>query len=381
MADKKAELAMKKAEELDKELDEHIEFLKKKCGGKKRETGFTEENWEQEIEKVPALMTRAPTQEEIDNNVALSALQALKYEDEDPIGKTEAYKEDGNYEYKKKQFHKAIAAYTEGIKVKCDNVELNAILYTNRATAHFSLGNNRSALNDATVAWKLQPTYMKAIVRGASACVELKNYEEALKWCERGLAIEPKNAKLLELRAKSITEQKRVSRDRRKALLKEKKGKALAETLLSEVKERGVHLEHDSDLALSVSDGGLDVKVCLDADGILHWPVMFVYPEFNETDFISSFCENDGLSDHLYAMFDAESPSWDTERKYQVASIEIYFEDASCEKLCLVQNSSRLGDVLSDSRLLVKQRTPSFIILSKKSSFRTSFLQRYTVEL
>ena len=47
MADKKAELAMKKAEELDKELDEHIEFLKKKCGGKKRETGFTEENWEQ----------------------------------------------------------------------------------------------------------------------------------------------------------------------------------------------------------------------------------------------------------------------------------------------------------------------------------------------
>lgn len=42
----------------------------------------------QEIEKVPALMTRAPTQEEIDNNVALSALQALKYEDEDPIGKT-----------------------------------------------------------------------------------------------------------------------------------------------------------------------------------------------------------------------------------------------------------------------------------------------------
>lgn len=172
-----------------------------------------------------------------------------------------------------------------------------------------------------------------------------------------------------------------MSRDRRKALLKEKKEKALAETLLSAVKERGVHLEHDSDLALSVSDGGLDVKVCLDADGILHWPVMFVYPEFNETDFISSVCENDRLSDHLYAMFDTESPSWDTERKYQVASIEIYFEDASCGKLCLVQNNSRLGDVLSDSRLLVKQRTPSFIILSKKSSFRTSFLQRYTVEL
>ena len=33
-------------------------------------------------------MTRAPTQEEIDNNPALAALQALKYEHEDPVGKS-----------------------------------------------------------------------------------------------------------------------------------------------------------------------------------------------------------------------------------------------------------------------------------------------------
>ena len=32
-------------------------------------------------------MTKVPTQEEIDNNPALSALQAIKYQDEDPIGK------------------------------------------------------------------------------------------------------------------------------------------------------------------------------------------------------------------------------------------------------------------------------------------------------
>ena len=54
-----------------------------------------------------------------------------------------------------------------------------------------------------------------------------------------------------------------------------------------------MHLEHESDLATSVSDGGLDVKVQMDAGGVLSWPVMFVYPEYNETDFISSFCEDD----------------------------------------------------------------------------------------
>ena len=54
--------------------------------------------------------------------------------------RAEAYKEDGNYEYKRKNFKEAIAAYTEGIKIKCDDAGLNAILYTNRATSQFYLG-------------------------------------------------------------------------------------------------------------------------------------------------------------------------------------------------------------------------------------------------
>ena len=52
-------------------------------------------------------------------------------------------------------------------------------------------------------------------------------------------------------------------------------------------------MEHQDDLTRSISDGGLDVKVHLDTDGVLHWPVLFVYPEFNQTDLISSFNEND----------------------------------------------------------------------------------------
>ena len=54
--------------------------------------------------------------------------------------RAEAYKDDGNIQYKKKQFKKAIKNYTEGIKIKCENNKLNAILYTNRATAHSYLG-------------------------------------------------------------------------------------------------------------------------------------------------------------------------------------------------------------------------------------------------
>ncbi|CAH3159462.1 unnamed protein product [Porites evermanni] len=375
MADKRADLAAKNAAELDRELDEYIESLKKKADGKLRKPEVTEENWQEEFEKVPAFMTKTPTQEEIDSNPALAALQALKYEDDDPVAKAEAYKEDGNYAYKNKKFHDAIVAYTEGIKAKCKNVELNAILYTNRATAQWCLGNYRSAINDATVARKLQPTYMKAILRGASACVEVQRYDEALKWCDDGLAIEPENKKLLDLRNKSVTEQKRVQRDQRKAMMKEKKEKSKVEALLSAVKDRGVHLEHQDDLTRSISDGGLDVKVHLDTDGVLHWPVLFVYPEFNQTDLISSFNENDRISDHLHTMFEVESPPWDVEKKYKPESLEVYFEDASSEKLCLVKNNKCLKDVLSDSSVFNHVASIYADFLEQKKAFTKERVQ------
>ena len=56
------------------------------------------------------------------------------------LARAEAYKEDGNIQYKKRQFKTAIKNYTEGIKIKCEDSKLNAILYTNRATSHSYLG-------------------------------------------------------------------------------------------------------------------------------------------------------------------------------------------------------------------------------------------------
>lgn len=50
------------------------------------------------------------------------------------------YKEDGNYQFQKKEYHLAIKAYTEGIKQKCEKTDLNAVLYSNRAAAHFHIG-------------------------------------------------------------------------------------------------------------------------------------------------------------------------------------------------------------------------------------------------
>ena len=54
----------------------------------------------------------------------------------------EVNKNQGNEEYRKRDFINAIHFYTEGIKVNCKDEELNAQLYSNRAIANFKLGKN-----------------------------------------------------------------------------------------------------------------------------------------------------------------------------------------------------------------------------------------------
>ena len=55
--------------------------------------------------------------------------------------RAEAYKDDGNHEFKKKRYDIAVDNYTEGIKCRCPDREMNAILYTNRAAAQYHRGN------------------------------------------------------------------------------------------------------------------------------------------------------------------------------------------------------------------------------------------------
>ena len=52
----------------------------------------------------------------------------------------DVYSNEGNEAFKKGDFINAIHFYTRGIKVNCNEKELEAKLYNNRAIAHFKLG-------------------------------------------------------------------------------------------------------------------------------------------------------------------------------------------------------------------------------------------------
>ena len=52
----------------------------------------------------------------------------------------ELFKNDGNDEFRKKDFRNAIFLYTKGIKVDCKDQDLKTKQQNNRAIAHFNLG-------------------------------------------------------------------------------------------------------------------------------------------------------------------------------------------------------------------------------------------------
>ncbi|XP_066016118.1 tetratricopeptide repeat protein 28-like [Pocillopora verrucosa] len=131
--------------------------------------------------------------------------------DEDTLRATaDFHRNQGNEAFKKGDFIDAIHFYTKGIKVNCNEKELKAKLYNNRAIAHLKLGNHQDSLRDVEAAIELMPTSLKAIMRGAIACVKLKRFKEAITWCDKGLAvsfqIDNNNRILLSLRLQSLRE-------------------------------------------------------------------------------------------------------------------------------------------------------------------------------
>ncbi|KAL2772483.1 tetratricopeptide repeat protein 4 isoform 2 [Daubentonia madagascariensis] len=199
--------------------------------------GFHENQWEEEFEKVPLFMKKAPSEIDPKENPDLACLQSIIFDEErSPEEQAKTYKDEGNDYFKEKDYKKAVISYTEGLKKKCADPDLNAILYTNRAAAQYYLGNFRSALNDVSAARKLKPCHLKAIVRGALCHLELKHFAEAVKWCDEGLQIDAKEKKLLEVRAKADKLKRTEQRDVRKAKLKEKKEQDQNEALLQAIK-------------------------------------------------------------------------------------------------------------------------------------------------
>ncbi|GAB1601657.1 tetratricopeptide repeat protein 4-like [Argonauta hians] len=374
-------------ERVEEEFDSFLDEMLKKSDKR------TPETESKSIEEIIAELQSHPAfVKEIDPSKplhpAVEALQCLKYEDEDPVRKADSFKEEGNYLFRKKEYRTAVDNYTEGIKVYAPDKLLNATLYCNRAASNYQLGNFGYALLDCILACKFKEGYLKAFIRGSQCCIELKKFTESIKWCDAGLKLEPENEKLAALKDKSLKLKKVQDRDMRKQQLQEKKQNVLETKLFDEIHKRHIKLKKDKESdrnVLSLSDlegcNPAGAKVHLDDAGVLHWPVLFMYPQYNQTDFIESFCENNCFADHIEEMFgNGASTPWDEENLYIPANIEVYYEDANTESLYRIPAEKTLLEALQHEKYTVVGGTPAFILLASNSKFKAEFLKHYTLK-
>lgn len=260
------------------------------------------------------------------------------------------YKEQGNQFVKmgRKHYADAVDCYTKAIAQISPPSAANpdaSVLFANRAHVNLLLGNHRRALDDAEEAVRLSPSNIKAHYRAAKAALALDLLPEAASFCRRGLEQDPANEDLKKFLAQ--VEAQRCERDRRRA--KVAKAVSAAKDLAAAIEKRKLRLAKAAYQELT----GVK-KPKLDEQGMLHWPVLLLYPEVMSSDFIEDFPETDMFSQHLDLMFSANSPPlpWDERHAYTREAIELYCEAGTGTPLSKSEILKHLLEGTVDARSL-----------------------------
>ncbi|KAI3466052.1 hypothetical protein Pfo_022715 [Paulownia fortunei] len=83
----------------------------------------------------------------------------------------------GNDLFKSERFTEACSAYGEGLRLDPSN----SVLYCNRAACWYKLGQWELSVDDCNQALRIQPNYIKALLRRASSNSKLERWSEAVR--------------------------------------------------------------------------------------------------------------------------------------------------------------------------------------------------------
>lgn len=265
--------------------------------------------------------------------------------------------------------------YTEGIKIKCNDPETNASLYNNRAACHWHLKNYRSSLYDSERAITFNPEHTKARLRAARSAFEISKYDICIQHCEK-LKNDKEVVELINLAKKKKLIQERDERKEKRIVNKKDEER---DAIIKMIVERGIRVSNcddEDDLDLSKLEPCLpdsqDSMVHIE-NGILKWPVLLMYPEYQMTDVVKGCPENVSLLSQLEQLFPAP---WDVNIKYSINTVNVYFE--GYDKMPHVIDPKKdLGDLLVTKYFELKAGTPAFFILPRGSVIESRFLESY----
>uniref|UniRef100_A0A0K8W5J3 Tetratricopeptide repeat protein 4 n=1 Tax=Bactrocera latifrons TaxID=174628 RepID=A0A0K8W5J3_BACLA len=368
------------AAKLDEELDAFIDGLEKK----RYEEGWPEDRWQEEMDKHPFFMKKAP-QPGDDVHPMFEGLQKLKYDPEENTAEELAlnYKDDGNFYMKHKKFRTAIYSFSEGLKAKCDKPEIKSVLYNNRSAAHYFLKNYRSALIDAQKALEYNAEYAKSRWRAAQCAFNLDKFELCTQLCEELLKRDANHNDARELLKRNKTKKLEIERDQRKEAAEAKKRIVSFQRLTEALKTRGIKFD-DLKNNKPITEELLrpkflpleDHPVHLDSDNeTLVWPTAFSYPEFLFSDFQQQLSEDVVMEDCINDMFKEPLPC-DKSHSYRSGNLNIYYENRKVGCVHKVDLNKTIKEILNEKGFFVTGGSLLFYVVPKNSQVEREFVNQ-----
>lgn len=274
------------------------------------------QNIAQEMSQIPLFMTELP--ENAEDNIQLQALQQLLYEGT-PEEVANNFREQGNERYgeaiKEREtkrrsvlFRDAIMFYGKGLDQDDITDELSIALLLNRAAANMSLQNYGLVKKDCLRVLEKDVGNAKARMRLVNAYLSLGQLEEAEECLEGMPNLEEGSSALSE-------------REKLRAKLAEKRSKQRTTTTTSPIDialtSRGLtRLVGVEKHILSELPSMTNVpSATLLPNGMLVFPVILLYPQYGESDFIQYWEEGVTIREQLECVFESRAP-WDIHNLY-----------------------------------------------------------------
>uniref|UniRef100_A0A7R9Y8L8 Cns1/TTC4 wheel domain-containing protein n=1 Tax=Pinguiococcus pyrenoidosus TaxID=172671 RepID=A0A7R9Y8L8_9STRA len=283
------------------------------------------------------------TQEDID------AFNNMIYDDRTPLERMRNFRDHGNRHFatgkrNKMYFRDAIIMYGKALQ-ESQQLESEysgseegkqeiSKLWSNAAAANLSLRNWGSALKAADAAIDLWDGNVKAYYRKCKALVQLRRYSEAVVAATGGLALDPDNAEMQKLQKQAREKFKSArQRDQAKAAALLRRQQPIVD--LWELAQTYGVLLAAPDKSLDEASGGHALgraRPRWHEEGDVRdvaWPMLFLYPEYGQTDLIQDALGQDQLVQWMGRLLPEEEehlPGWDERRDYRGSNVDVFFK-------------------------------------------------------
>lgn len=323
-----------------------------------------------EIRDHPLFMEDMPSN--IDDNPHLLALQSLVYDGQSPEELAKHFQKLGNEAFRTVPHtpvsaQNALLCYTKALEMECKDEALNSQLYSNRAAVSLRIKENAKAANDCREAVKLDKSNAKAHFRGAKASEAMGLTAQALDFCRDALKLLPGEKELREMQKRLSTSLAREDEGReadRNTLRTAAEEQRLAdETAIAALQRRQVQIGPPMWDVTMYTRGApprprlaqLEGDEAGDGEAVI-WPLLMLYDETSQSDFVESFDDRCALEDQLQLMFPADRPvEWDEEGKYTwdrlVAYLECYEGETKRTEMARLVLESSLQEQIQGRRV------------------------------